>query len=83
MIIAGVFSAVLIDIIRFFISLLPTVNFPEFTFVGTVESVFNVVWYFLPMDTIITLFSLGCVITLVRVVLAIIFRLSAFIGDLH
>lgn len=83
MIVCSVFSAVLIDIIRFFIGLLPSVSFPEFTFVGTVESIFNVVWYFLPMDTIITLFSLGAVITLIRVVLAVIFRLSAFIGDLH
>lgn len=66
-------------LLTWFISLLPQITIPEYSFPKTVLNIINAMWYFLPMPTIFEMLKLGISITLLRWILAIIIRVKSFI----
>jgi len=69
----------IISLLSLILSLLPDFKVEVFEFGGSALSLFVSAGFFLPMDTIATLFSLSIAITVLRIVLAIILRIKSFI----
>lgn len=75
----SIFTGTVIDVISFFIDLLPNFEIPIFTTPQVITTIVNACWYFLPMDVVSTLFSLTVSITLFRLTLSVILRIKSFI----
>lgn len=72
-------SKAVIDIIRFILGLLPDWDIPTVEVPRNIVEIVNLLYYFLPMNTLSILFSITILITGFRLVLAIITRVLDFL----
>lgn len=72
-------SKAVIDIIRFILGLLPDWDIPAVEVPRSIVEIVNLLYYFLPMNTLSILFSITILITGFRLVLAIITRVLDFL----
>ena len=72
-------SKAVIDIIRFSLGLLPDWDIPTVEVPRNIVEIVNLLYYFLPMNTLSILFSITILITGFRLVLAIITRVLDFL----
>lgn len=72
-------SKAVIDIIRFILGLLPDWDIPAVEVPRNIVEIVNLLYYFLPMNTLSILFSITILITGFRLVLAIITRVLDFL----
>lgn len=72
-------SKSVIDIIRFILGLLPDWDIPTVEVPRNIVEIVNLLYYFLPMNTLSILFSITILITGFRLVLAIITRVLDFL----
>ncbi len=72
-------SKAVIDIIRFILGLLPDWDIPTVEVPRSIVEIVNLLYYFLPMNTLSILFSITILITGFRLVLAIITRVLDFL----
>lgn len=72
-------SKAVIDVIRFILGLLPDWDIPTVEVPRNIVEIVNLLYYFLPMNTLSILFSITILITGFRLVLAIITRVLDFL----
>ena len=70
---------IFVDALRSLLNLFPDVEFTVFTVPEFIKDIITTAWFFLPMDTITSIFIISFVITVIRVILSIIFRVKSFI----
>lgn len=75
-------SDAVIQFINILIDLIPEIDIPVFELPKTLLEVHSALYYFLPMDTIQSLFGLTVLITTVRITLAVIVRVKSFIPSM-
>lgn len=75
-------SSAVIQFINILIDLIPQIDIPIFELPKTLLEVQAALYYFLPMDTIQSLFGLTILITTVRITLAVIVRVKSFIPSM-
>lgn len=76
-----IFSNLLLSFCNFLLDLLPAFHVARVSLsnVNTLSAVFGNARYFLPMDTVYLIFSIGVKITMFRILLAILLRVKSFI----